>query len=450
MSLQPSLTPYLRSLSVKNVRTFAAAAAKTKDAPRSDSSYKPREDVRTTTVDNNITVSSVETNKPVSKLAIYFKAGSRFETDESRGAAQSLRICAGLGTTGASQFGITRNIDFAGGNFYCTAGREHIAYTIEAARDKIQNLEPYLQDATLNQAFKPWEISDNLPRLKLDRATRTPEIRILDLIHKAAYRKGLGYSMYSPKWMVGNHSTEMLLEYVSKNFCEASVVAVGLPHERVLDFVARLNIKSGNRQVKPSKFIAGSEIRKESASSLAYVALAIEGGSLLKPKDTVTSALVQRALGSGPRTKRGVNAGGKLTAAVGDSADNASVTAFSVNYSDSGLLGVVIASTPCSVDTVTRKATEVLKGASFSEEDVSRAKSQLKSDIALATESDDGMLEEMGLQSLQSRKVASPGEINGLIDSVTAADLNALIKKGKLSVASYGNIAKVPYLDELK
>jgi hypothetical protein len=33
---------------------------------------------------------------------------------------------------------------------------------------------------------------------------------VLELVHKAAFRKGLGYSLYSPKWMLGNHSTEMV------------------------------------------------------------------------------------------------------------------------------------------------------------------------------------------------------------------------------------------------
>lgn len=454
MSLQPSLTPYLRSLSIKNVRTFAAAAAKTKDAhsdsQASSSTFKPREDVKTTLVDNNITVSSVETNRPVSKLAIYFKAGSRFESDENRGAVQSIRICAGLGTTKSSQFGITRNIEYAGGNFYCTSGREYIAYTLEAARDKIQSLEPFLQDATLSQAFKPWEVRDNLPRLKLDRATRTPEARILDLIHKSAFRKGLGYSLYSPKWMVGNHSTEMLLEYVKANFVEASIVAVGMQHERVLDFVARLNISQTSRNITPSKYVAGSEIRKESANDLAYVALAVQGASINKPKDVVTSALAQRALGTGPRTKRGLNRSGKLSAAIADCSDSASVTAFNVNYSDSGLLGVIISANPSVVEKVTKKSAEILRASAFSEDDALKAKNQLKSDIALATESDEGLLEELGLQSLHNRKVANAGEINTMIDSVTAADLTAVLKTGKLSIASYGKIAKVPYLDELK
>jgi predicted Zn-dependent peptidase len=71
------------------------------------------------------------------------------------------------------------------------------------------------------------------------------------------------------------------------------------------------------------------------------------------PKDLVASALVHRVLGSGARTKGGINSGGKISAAVsGDIGLKANATTFSSNYADSGLLGVFIAATPCSVEGV--------------------------------------------------------------------------------------------------
>lgn len=71
-------------------------------------------------------------------------------------------------------------------------------------------------------------------------------------------------------------------------------------------------------------------------------------------KNFITAALVHRALGSGPRTKRGLNSGGKLSAATsGDGVSlKASSSAFSSNYSDSGILGVFITATPCTVEAV--------------------------------------------------------------------------------------------------
>lgn len=76
MALQPTITPYLRNLNVaKNVRTFAAAAA-AKEAKSSGSSsgdyLKPREAVKSSKV-GGVAVASIETNKPISKLAVFVR-----------------------------------------------------------------------------------------------------------------------------------------------------------------------------------------------------------------------------------------------------------------------------------------------------------------------------------------------------------------------------------------
>jgi len=68
--------------------------------------------------------------------------------------------------------------------------------------------------------------------------------------------------------------------------------------------------------------------------------------SLADSKKATAAALVQRALGSGPRSKRGIVAGGKLTSLLGDAEVEASATGFSASYTDAGLVGVCIAAPP--------------------------------------------------------------------------------------------------------
>lgn len=264
-----------------------------------------------------------------------------------------LRIAAGLGTNGASQFSLTRNIEQAGGNLSCTSGREYISYTLESTRNKIADLDRFLVDTVVNQGFKAWELKDNVARLRLERLIRPAEVRIVELIHKAAFRKGLGYSLYSPKWMIGNHTGEMLNEFVTNNFTQASVVGIGIPHEQVAEFASRLNVNGEVGKTRPGKFNPGSELRKETSDGLAYVALAIEGAGLNDAKGQIASALAQRILGSGPRTKRGLNASGKLlTTVVSGNETDVSATAINANYSDTGLLGIVVAAGPKLIDTV--------------------------------------------------------------------------------------------------
>jgi ubiquinol-cytochrome c reductase core subunit 2 len=336
---------------------------------------------------------------------------------------------------------------------YCTAGREHVAYTLEATRDKIGTLEKFLHDACVNQQFKPWELEDHLPRLKLDRINRPAEVRVLERLHKAAYRRGLGNSLYSPKFMVGKHSTELMKEHVDSNFTEASVVALGMPHDQVVAFANQLNLKSaGSRTVEPSKFYYGGEIRKESGEELAYVTIGFEGAPLSKPKDVIAAALVHRALGVGARTKRGMNPGGKLDTVSRNTPKESLAAGFSASYTDSGIVGAYLVASSCCIEQATRKAAEVLRSANFTEDEANRAKAMLKTDVGLALDTDAGLLDDMGLQSLFSKQVVSSSELLNQIESAKAGDMNSILKNGggKFVMAAYGNIANVPYLDELK
>jgi predicted Zn-dependent peptidase len=224
---------------------------------------------------------------------------------------------------------------------------------------------------------------------------------------------------------------------------------VGLPHEQVLDFARRLGIRSGARSTEASRYHGGGEVRKEAAGDLAYVAVALQGAGVDKPKEMIAGALIQRVLGSGPRTKRGVNSSGKLIAATKATPLESVATGFSTSYSDSGLVGVFLIAHNCCIEQLTKKSVELLRG-TYVEADLVRAKSVLKADIAQSLESDAVLLDDMGLQSLLNKKFSSLEEVSRMIDSVTVGDLNTVIKNGgKLTMASYGNVHNVPYLDEL-
>jgi len=312
-------------------------------------------------------------------------------------------------------------------------------------------VDKFLYDVAVNQVFKPWEVSDNVPRARLERQIRSPEVRVMELINKAVYRKGLGYSLYSPKWMLGNHSSEMLSKFVSSNFVDAVVVGVGMPHQQALDFASRLNLKapSSPRSTEAAKFTGGADLRKETTDNLSYVALAVEGTPWSDPKKGTATVLAHRALGSCPSVKRGSSSKGKLASALGDADLSASVSGFSMAYTDSALVGAYIAAPPSRVDQITRKVAEVLRSTKFTEEDAKRAKGMLKGELSLSFENGCSTLENLALSTILTGKGKSLSEQLAVVDSVTAEDMNAAMGK-KLSLAAFGNVANVPYVDDLK
>ena len=56
-------------------------------------------------------------------------------------------------------------------------------------------------------------LAHQVERMNFDLASVDLPTQTLELLHKAAYRTGLGNSLYSPEHMVGMHKTQALLDF---------------------------------------------------------------------------------------------------------------------------------------------------------------------------------------------------------------------------------------------
>jgi ubiquinol-cytochrome c reductase core subunit 2 len=126
-----------------------------------------------------------------------------------------------------------------------------------------------------------------------------------------------------------------------------AVVATGVPFSQLSDFVSSLEINTKDKTTKTAKY-HGGQIRKERDSELSNVAVVVEVAGLDKEKDALACAILQRAIGSGPRVKWG-NSPSPLYKAVStakDCGNQFAISAFNATYSDSGLFGFILFSVP--------------------------------------------------------------------------------------------------------
>lgn len=75
-------------------------------------------------------------------------------------------------------------------------------YTTAITRDKVDSAIDFFFDTIAQPSFKPWELSDNTGRMALEVAELSNEAKAVELLHQAAYRTGLGNSVFSPVHMV--------------------------------------------------------------------------------------------------------------------------------------------------------------------------------------------------------------------------------------------------------
>ncbi|XP_061519841.1 cytochrome b-c1 complex subunit 2, mitochondrial [Phycodurus eques] len=451
----------IRGFAQLSTRLYAAQAARKVETTRAAEHVKFQpQDVQLTRLPSGLVIASLENYSPVSKIGVFVKAGCRYETPDNQGVTHVLRLAANLTTKGASAFRICRGIEAVGGKLSASLSRENMIYTVDCLRDDIDTVMEYLINVTTAPEFRPWEVSDLTPMVKIDkaRAGQSAQIAVVESLHEAAYKNALCNSLYCPDYMVGNVLSEHLHQFVQNNFTSARMALVGLGVDHnVLKQVGEqfLNIRSGAGTSGAQARYRGGELRLPSTSSLVHSAVVSEAAAS-GTGEAVAFSVLQHLLGAGPRIKRGSNATSKLVQGVAKAtADPFDVSAFNVSYSDSGLFGIYTISQAGSTGTAIKAAiaeVNAVADGGVTAADLTWAKASLKSHLLMSLETSDGLLEAMGTQALASGSYHSPEEFAKDIDNVSLTDVANAAKKfvsGKKTMASSGNLIKTPFIDEI-
>lgn len=436
------------------IKRCASSAAQAQAAPKASA-----ESVRVSK-HNGLQVSTLENNSPVTRVAAVVKTGARDEAQNQLGASHALRVYSSLATRNYSLFGVSRNLNQIGAELTVTNNREETVYLLETTRNHLSRGVDILAEIVSRPELRRWECEDASARLKLDLDIydQKPELKIADMLHQAAFRNGLNRSLYAPRFNVGNLTNELLSDYRARNFTEnhLSLVGTGVKHEDLLYFgeLFRLPEASKDFSREASKYL-GSEVRENNNSQFVHVAVAFEGVSA-SSKDALLSSLASHAFGSGgPKIKYSAG-GSKLEKSLSAlAAEPLAVSSFSCNYTDGGLLGFHVVADKSDVGKavkgVFREVQQVAK-AGFSEQEVTRAKNSYKLALASSLDNSHSVLETIIRNPENANYNLNSAELFKAVDAVTAADLNAFVKKaaaGKPSMAALGDLSQLPFVDEL-
>ncbi|XP_037971519.1 cytochrome b-c1 complex subunit 2, mitochondrial isoform X1 [Plutella xylostella] len=407
--------------------------------------------VATAVAPNKVIAASLDNGSPLTRVTIAFKAGSRYEPQTELGLSHVLRSAAGLSTKNASGFITARKLGQMGASVSASGDREFIYYTLEATQEHALEALEQLNNMVSGQEFRPWELSDNTPRLKYDLAALPPQVRAVDLLHRAAYRRGLGNSLFVSPKRIGHVSSESLQHYAASTLlptrCAVAVVGENMD-KATLAAQALVLPNSAEAPTEATKYFGG-ELRKEMGGDLAHVALAVQGAPA-GSSQALALAVAAKAFGHGPLVKWG-SYNSPLAKAIGNIGPFAAA-GFSVAYSDSGLFGVVLTVPKDEAKTAVSNAAKFLRGATLSADVIKAAKNQLK--LQVLSEADDGasLAESLAAQCLYTGTAKSPLEIAASIDALSESDVSQAVSaaaKTKLSMGSAGNLAFVPYADEV-
>jgi ubiquinol-cytochrome c reductase core subunit 2 len=334
-------------------------------------------------------------------------------------------------------------------------------YAVQCLRNQFSTGFEYLSDVALGPVFKTWELDDAKARLQtdLDIYNQSLAAKLMDAVHRAAYRDTLGNPLYMSPNSIGSFKPQSLESFVNSRYVSsnAAVAGVGVDHDTLVTAVKKLAFRQGTADDgKAAKYYGGGELRVESPGQFVQAAVVTEGVRSGTP-DVLAAYVLQQAIGGAPWVQYGLNASSRLNkAAVSVTNEPFAANCINLSYSDSGLFGLQVVATYYDIGKVLRAAVGAMKQSAkngFTDGDVQRAKSQVKSLLVLEPETNMmSSLESIGVQAVKSGQALSGPQLAALVDKVTADQVNQLAKKvlnGKPTMAAVGNVCNTPYLDEL-
>ncbi len=153
----------------------------------------------------------------VATLGVLVKSGSCYETYDTLGASHAIRASVGMSNRNASSFALVKNLQQMGGQLNVVGSRDFLFYSMSVPRNVVGDAFDILNEVVTSPLYNAWELTDNVyNRMQREVSSVEMSTQAIELLHKAAFRHGLGNSLYSPDYMIGKHKTGMLQAFHDK------------------------------------------------------------------------------------------------------------------------------------------------------------------------------------------------------------------------------------------
>ncbi|GLR79738.1 insulinase family protein [Azospirillum oryzae] len=411
--------------------------------------------IRVTTLPNGLRVAT-DTMPDVQSVSLgcWVGVGTRNEAASVNGVAHLVEHMLFKGTRRRSAFRISEEIENVGGQLNAYTTREQTAYYAKVLHEDaplaLDILSDMIQHSTLDAEELVRERTVVLQ--EIGQSADTPDDIIFDHFQSTAYPgQAIGRPVLGSAEIVGALPREALVDYIGGHYGAPGMVlsAAGrIEHDRMVDlaFKAFGDLPSGAPPKPESASYTGGDFREDRDLEQMHLVLGFDGVGVHDP-DFYAHSVLSTLLGGGMssrlfqevREKRGLVY---------------SIYTFTGGYHDGGLFGVYAGTGEDEVaELVPVVCDEIAKvGADVTEDEVARARAQLKAGTLMALESTMSRCEQLGQQILIYDRPVPVEEIVAKIDGV---DRDAVVKAAsrlrasRPTVAALGPIAKLESYDRI-
>jgi processing peptidase subunit beta len=416
-----------------------------------------------TSASNGVRVASETAHGETATVGVWIDAGSRYETGKNNGAAHFLEHMAFKGTKKRTQEQLEKEIENMGGHLNAYTSREQTVYYAKVFKDDVPKAMEVLSDILINSKLDEGAITrerDVILR-EMEEVNKQYMEVILDHLHETAFMgTGLGRTILGPEQNIRNLTKKDLEDYIKTHYtADRFVIAAAgaVDHKQLCDLtekhfggLAKGSAGGPSTKFDPAIFTGSDKRIRFDSMGEAHVALAFQGASWTS-EYAFPLMLMQTILGSWTRTgSTGNNGASKLAQDVSHHECAHSFMTFNSCYKDTGLFGVYLTAPDNKLDDAMWYTLDNLVRLchNVTDEEVDRAKTQLKANMLMNLDSFAQTAEDIGRQMLTYGRRMSPAETFARIEAITTADVkataNKFINDEDHALAAVGPIFELP------
>ena len=382
--------------------------------------------VEITELDNGLRVITERMDRVETvSVGAWIGVGARHEPATVNGVSHLLEHMVFKGTRARNARAIGEEIEAGGGHMNAYTAREHTAYyakmlkqDLGLAMDVIGDL---VQHATLD--------ADELERERhvviqeIHQLHDTPDDMVFENFQSKAFPdQALGRSVLGSEELISGMSRDEVLSYMQAHYAApVSVVSAAgnLEHEQVVELTQDVfkDLPSGAPAVREVARYGGGEVRMERDLEQVHITLGFEG--LAYDDDDYYAASVLSVLLGGGMSSRLFQEVREKHGLV------YSIYSYQSAYTDGGIFGIYAGTGEREVRELMPLIAEELNKvrAAVEEEEVERARAQLKASILMSLESSSSRCEQLARQMLIYGRPIPAEEIVEKVDAVTTQDV---------------------------
>ena len=379
---------------------------------------------RVTTLENGLRVATVDMpGLETAAVGVWVDAGARDERRELNGISHLLEHMAFKGTERRNALAIAEEIESVGGHLNAYTSREQTAFIARVLKEHVPLAVDLLGDI-LQHTVMPAEELEREREVVIQEIAQchdTPDDVVFDLFQETAYPdQPLGRSILGTVDSVGGFTRDDVFGYMKDHYGAGGMVAVAagrVDHDEFVELNRHafdaLPLHNGHA-VAPAEY-AGGDMRRDQNLEQVHLVMGFNGVAYDDPSFYAMQVL-STAFGGGMSSRLFQEVREKRGLAY-------SVYSFTASYVDGGLFGIYAGAGESHVDELVPVICgEVVKVAERVDDDeIARAKAQLKASLLMSMESPSARCEQLGRQMLIFGRSIPASEIIEKVDAVDGA-----------------------------